>query len=105
MGQNAPFTALKDKVLERIKQKEPSHFDVVMLNDDFTTKDFVVAVLISVFGKTIKNAVSIMESVHTTGKGIVGTYSYDIAVTLSDMVKNIAEDNGFPLRCIVQHHV
>ena len=77
----------------------PLNYKVVLLNDDFTTKDFVVGILESVFHKTAVEADAIMESVHTKGSAVIGIYSYDIASTLSSIVIRNARKNGFPLRC------
>lgn len=82
--------------------KEPELFRVVLLNDDFTTKDFVVAVLIAVFHKTEGDAYLIMEDVHKKGRGVVGTYGYDIAATRCLQVHEAARQNGFPLRCVME---
>jgi ATP-dependent Clp protease adaptor protein ClpS len=82
--------------------KEPSLFRVVLLNDDFTTKDFVVAILVAVFHKREEDAMSIMEDVHRKGRGIVGAYTYDIAATRCLQVHEAARANGFPLRCVME---
>ena len=70
----------------------------VIFNDDFTTKEFVVEVLISIFHKSEAEAVDLMELVHTAGKAVVGVYTYDIAVTRANMTTVRAKKNGFPLR-------
>lgn len=82
--------------------QEPKDYKVVFLNDDYTTMDFVVAMLVSVFHKSESEAVEIMEKVHKTGSGIAGIYSYDIALTKSKMVIENARRNGFPLRVEVE---
>ncbi len=82
--------------------KEPAQYRVVLLNDDFTTKDFVVAVLIGVFHKNEQDAYVIMEDVHKKGRGVVGTYTYDIAATRCLQVHEAARQNGFPLRCVME---
>ena len=82
--------------------KEPPRCRVILLNDDFTTKDFVVAVLISVFNKGEEEAVAIMNRVHTRGKSAVGEYTYDVALSLASRVREIAEQNSFPLQCVVE---
>ncbi|ULQ59349.1 ATP-dependent Clp protease adaptor ClpS [Brucepastera parasyntrophica] len=90
----------KSVVSEEIQ--EPPQFRVILLNDDYTTKDFVVSVLISVFHKTSDDAHKIMENVHNKGRGIVGVYTYDIAATCCLEVHDISRQNGFPLRCIME---
>lgn len=82
--------------------QEPAQYRVFLLNDDFTSKDFVVAVLIAVFHKKHEDANVIMEDVHKKGRGIVGTYTFDIAATRCLQVHEAARQNGFPLRCIME---
>ncbi len=82
--------------------QEPAQYRVVLLNDDFTTKDFVVAVLVAVFHKQQEDAYVIMEDVHRKGRGVVGAYSYDIAATRCLQVHEVARQNGFPLRCVME---
>lgn len=76
----------------------PPKYKVILLNDDFTTKEFVVYVLMSVFHKSVNEAEQIMESVHNAGSGIAGVYSYDIAATRVQMATTKARQNGFPLK-------
>jgi ATP-dependent Clp protease adaptor protein ClpS len=80
----------------------PDEFRVVLLNDDYTTMDFVVSVLVSIFHKSIPDATLIMLDVHRKGRGVVGTYSYDIAVTKVNQVHALARESQFPLRCVVE---
>lgn len=87
-------TLAEDSVFE-----EPPEYRVILLNDDFTTKDFVELILEKVFHKSQKEAVSITECVHKNGSGIVGVYPYDIAFTRVEIVHANARANGFPLRC------
>jgi ATP-dependent Clp protease adaptor protein ClpS len=82
--------------------QEPAQYRVVLLNDDFTTKDFVVAVLIAVFHKKQDDAYVIMEDVHRKGRGVVGAYPYDVAATRCLQVHEAARQNGFPLRCVME---
>ena len=81
---------------------EPEDYKVILLNDDYTTKDFVVSILIQIFNKPESEAVAIMESVHKTGRGIVGIYPFDIAQTYVAMVRDFSRKNGFPLRCSME---
>lgn len=80
----------------------PPEKKVVFFNDDFTTMDFVVDVLISIFNKPEDEAESIMLKVHKEGQAIVGTYTYDIAVSRANLTKQLARKNGFPLRVEVE---
>ncbi len=77
----------------------PPSYKVILLNDDFTTKDFVVAVLMTVFHKNHDEAVSLMNTVHRKGSAVVGVYSFDIASTRAALVVQNARQNGFPLQC------
>ena len=95
---------LQGQILERTgsKTKEPKRYNVIMLNDDFTTMDFVVAVLIDIFHKDQLTAEALMLDVHKKGKAVVGTYSYDIAVTKTRTAMQRARDEGFPFRMLVE---
>ena len=92
------------EVLERTKQetKRPELFKVLLLNDDYTTMDFVVEVLETVFNKAPVEAYRIMMAVHTQGKGLCGVYPYDIAETKVQTVTDLARDNGFPLKATME---
>ena len=72
-------TIFKEEV--DIKLKKPKMYRVIIYNDDYTTMDFVVEVLINIFHKNPAEATKIMFDVHNKGKGIVGIYTYDIALT------------------------
>ena len=91
-------------MLEKAREqtKEPDLFSVVLLNDDYTTMDFVVQVLESVFNKGPAESFRIMMQVHTQGQGTCGTYPWDIAETKVDTVHQLAQDNGFPLRAVIE---
>jgi len=91
-------------VLERAREqtKEPDLFSVILLNDDYTTMEFVVQVLESIFNKGPAEAFRIMMQVHTQGQGLCGTYPWDIAETKVDTVHELAQDGGFPLRAIIE---
>ncbi len=82
--------------------KEPPMCKVILLNDDFTTKEFVVEILIKIFNKSSSEANELMEKVHKTGSAVVGIYTYDIATSLAQLTIKNARANGFPLRCIVE---
>ncbi len=84
------------------KVKEPEEYRVILLNDDYTTMEFVVAVLVTVFRKTPEDADRIMLDVHRKGRGVVGTYPWDIATTKADQVHTMARQQEFPLRCLVE---
>jgi len=93
-------TQLREK--EETRTREPDMFRVVLLNDDYTTMDFVVWVIQEIFHKPAAEATRIMMDVHKKGKGIVGVYSYDIARTKAVQVKQLAKENEYPLECVVE---
>ncbi len=88
--------------VETVDFEEPPECKVIIFNDDFTPKDFVVEILVQIFHKPEPEAVVIMESVHNSGTGVVGSYTYDIAVTRANMATSRARKNGFPLRIEVE---
>ena len=87
------------EVLERTKQqiKKPELYKVLLINDDYTTMDFVVEVLENVFHKQPAEAYRIMMAVHTQGKGLCGVYPHEVAETKVATVIDLARENGFPL--------
>ncbi len=87
---------------EQVKIKEPSMYKVVLINDDYTTRDFVVEVLVEVFGCDATTATRIMLDVHRKGRGVVSTFTYDIAVSKAGQVHHRARAEGFPLQCQVE---
>src|SRR4026207_788321 len=89
-------------VKERVKPKkqDPTLYKVVLLNDDYTTMDFVVQVLESVFQKSPAEAYRVMMAVHLGGKGIAGIYPWEVAETKVEIVTSMARDAGFPLRAV-----
>ena len=86
----------------RIDIREPKRYQVIMHNDDFTTPDFVVDVLMDIFRKNRAEATRLMRLVHKSGKASVGTYSYDIAVTKAQAAMARAREEGFPFRLTVE---
>ena len=89
-------------VRSKVKTRHPPAFRVLMLNDDFTSMDFVVAVLESIFRKTPAEAVQIMLHVHNNGQGLCGIFSREIAELKVDQVHKRAAAEGFPLRCVME---
>lgn len=77
---------------------EPPLFKVLLHNDDFTTKEFVVTVLVSIFNKSLDEATQLMWSVHRHGVGVAGVYPFEVAETKIGIVKATAEEHGFPLK-------
>ena len=87
---------------EDTETRQPDEYRVMLLNDDFTTMECVVAVIMSVFHRDLFEATRIMLDVHKKGKGLVGTYTYDIAATKISRVHTMARENGFPLKCTME---
>ncbi len=81
------------------KLKEPEMYRVILHNDHYTTMDFVVEVLMTVFHMTNARATQIMLDVHKKGIGVCGVFTYDIAVTKVEQVHLMAKSKQFPLRC------
>ena len=86
----------KEKVRTRLK--EPKQYRVMMHNDDFTTMDFVVTILMDIFHKDQKNAELLMMRVHQSGKAAVGVYPFDIAMTKIYEATERAKQEDFPFR-------
>jgi ATP-dependent Clp protease adaptor protein ClpS len=82
--------------------KRPPLFKVLLLNDDYTTMEFVVWVLQTVFHHDEATATGIMLHVHRTGYGVAGVYPRDIAETRSARVEALAREHEFPLQCRVE---
>ena len=82
--------------------KEPPLYKVLLLNDDYTTMEFVVQVLISVFHKSIEESTRIMLKVHHNGVGLCGVYPYEIAEVKVSTVHALAKERGFPLKCMME---
>lgn len=87
---------------ERHEVQVPSLYKVFLVNDDYTTMDFVVHVLEAVFHKLPNEATQIMLHVHKKGVGLCGVYTKDIAETKAATVHDLAQKNGYPLQCIVE---
>ena len=92
------------EILERTKQetKKPELFKVLLLNDDYTTMDFVVEILETVFNKAPAEAYRIMMAVHHQGQGLCGVYPFEVAETKVATVLDLARNNGFPLRASME---
>ena len=94
----------QSNVRERQKNnlKEPRLYKVIIHNDDFTTMDFVVEVLKTVFYYSNEKAEALMLQEHHANKAVVGIYTYDIAVSKANKATNLAREKGFPLRLTVE---
>ncbi len=81
---------------------KPKRYKVLMHNDDYTSMEFVVEVLTTIFRKSEAEAVQLMRKIHTEGKAICGVYTLEIAETKVAQTIELARDNGFPLRCTME---
>jgi len=89
-------------IAERMKTERPRRYTVVFHNDDYTTMEFVVHVLMKFFHKSETEATQIMLHVHHKGYGIVGVYTRDVAETKAQQVMDYAKEHGHPLRCTAE---
>jgi ATP-dependent Clp protease adaptor protein ClpS len=91
-------------VKERVdtQKQDPTQYQVVLLNDDYTTMDFVLHVLETVFQKSPAEAYRVMMHVHLNGRGVAGIYAWEVAETKADKVASMASEAGFPLRATIE---
>jgi len=87
---------------EKVNLKRPDMYRVVLLNDDYTPRDFVVWILMRVFYKGESESTRIMLEAHTSGKSPVGVYTHDVATTKIAQVDKIAKQYEHPLTCILE---
>ncbi len=92
-------SSFKEK--ERTGLREPRRFKVIIYNDDFTTMEFVVKILTTVFYKSPAEAEVLMMQVHKSQSAVVGIYTYDIAQSKVQKATRMARSEGFPLRLTV----
>lgn len=84
------------------KLNMPKRFEVILLNDDYTTMEFVVEVLRRFFHKEFKAAETIMLKIHIDGEAVCGTYSYDVAQSKVTQVIDYSRQNEQPLMCVLR---
>ena len=89
-------------VVTKIKIPKIPKYQVVMINDDVTTMDFVVEILKDIFGKSNEQAVELMLKVHHEGRAVIATYIYDIAKTKQRQAMERARAQGFPFRIDIE---
>ena len=91
-------------VRERVKteKQDPTLYKVVLLNDDYTTMEFVLHVLETLFDRSPAEAYRIMMHVHLNGRGIAGVYPWEIAETKVDALTSLARRAEFPLRAALE---
>jgi ATP-dependent Clp protease adaptor protein ClpS len=94
------YPDFQKEIHEVIEEKttEPPMYKVLLHNDNYTTKAFVVEILMAVFNKSIEEATSLMWHVHRNGSGVCGIYPYEMAETKVNLVMMLARENGFPLK-------
>jgi ATP-dependent Clp protease adaptor protein ClpS len=93
-------SAIKDRAEH--KTEEPKLYNVILLNDDYTTMEFVLHVLESLFQKSPAEAFRIMMHVHRNGRGLAGVYTWEVAETKADKVATLASEAGYPLRATIE---
>ncbi|WP_419664022.1 ATP-dependent Clp protease adapter ClpS [Desulfosarcina variabilis] len=86
----------------RDQTRQPPMYRVLLHNDDYTTMEFVVEILMYIFNKSPETAAKIMMNVHQKGVGVCGIYTHEIAETKVNAVHNLARESGFPLRCSME---
>ena len=87
---------------ESVKVKKPKLYKVILLNDDYTPMEYVVALLKKVFNRNQDQAINIMLTVHKKGSGICGIYTLEIAETKVKTVNQMAKNDEHPLKCILE---
>jgi ATP-dependent Clp protease adaptor protein ClpS len=93
------------KIKTQVKIKKPDFYEVILLNDDFTTMEFVVKILQLFFNMTRPTANKIMLKIHNEGSAICGEYPYEVAETKVMEVINFAKQNQYPLKCIMKKSI
>ena len=108
MIKNKSINKLNNQMIETLKQKnikkvkKPNKFQVILLNDDYTTMEFVVEVIRLFFGKTHEAANALMLKIHVEGEAVCGVYSHDVAQTKVTQVIEFSRKNEQPLMCIIR---
>ena len=95
-------THTEHELVDEISIKHPKRYKVFILNDDYTSMDFVIDVLISIFHKSYEEAEAVMLEVHKKDKGICGVYTHEIAETKIMQVHKRAKDSSFPLKATME---
>jgi ATP-dependent Clp protease adaptor protein ClpS len=99
-GQDETDGAVKERV--KTEKKDPTLYKVILLNDDYTTMEFVMHVLETVFQKSPAEAYRIMMQVHLNGSGIAGVYPWEVAETKVETVTSMARHAEYPLRAAIE---
>ena len=99
-GHDKTDGAVKERT--ELKKQEPILYNVVLLNDDYTTMEFVMHVLETLFQKSPAEGYRIMMHVHRNGRGLAGVYTYEVAETKVEQVASLASAAGYPLRATIE---
>ena len=91
------MSKIEEELESALALAEPTKYKVLLHNDDYSTMDFVVDILVNVFRKNIIQAEEIMITIHKLGRAVCGIYTFEIAETKVYQVKELAKSNGFPL--------
>jgi ATP-dependent Clp protease adaptor protein ClpS len=95
-------TAIKTLTKEKIKIEEPSKYNVLFLNDEITTVEFVIKILKQIFSKSQDEAIKVTQQIHEQGSGVVGTYLHEIAEQKGIETTLLAREAGYPLQVKIQ---
>ncbi|MCK9373538.1 MAG: ATP-dependent Clp protease adaptor ClpS [Sulfuricurvum sp.] len=95
-------TKIEEHYEGELALREPKRYNVFLLNDDYTSMDFVIDILMSIFRKNYSDAYTIMMQVHQQGRGLCGSYPYEIAETKVQQVSSLARESGFPLKAMME---
>jgi len=102
MGKDKTSLEKLEQVQDKEEPKEPSLFKVLLHNDDYTTMDFVIMILETVFNKDTTEATRIMLNIHNQGVGVAGLYTKEIGETKISVVHNMAKKYQYPLKCSLE---
>ena len=97
---NSTDGAVKERV--KTERREPAQYKVVLLNDDYTTMEFVLQILETLFQKSPAEAYGIMMHVHRNGRGLAGVYTWEVAETKVEKVTSLSREAGYPLRATIE---
>ena len=102
MSQHDPET--EGEVTSEVDEEitEPPMYKVLLHNDNYTTMEFVIQILMIVFHKSYEEATQIMLNVHRSGIGVCGVFTYEVAETKVDLVNTLAKENECPLKCTME---
>ena len=90
------------ELADDLKVEEPKKCKVFLLNDDYSTMDFVIEVLVKVFRKSTEESAKIMLNIHNNGRELCGVYTHEIASTKVAQVKTMARTKGYPLKAVME---